>query len=81
MEWERSQKHGYCIVRGDKREVWCGGRDCCGGGPVGERRALIGSARLPPSSGFLPRKSENRNGNCEQGYKGKLIMKKSRLSG
>ena len=42
---------------GDKREMRGGGSDCCEGESFGERSALIGSARLSPSSVVLPTKS------------------------
>ena len=57
------------------------GARCCGAGTVGERSALIVSVRLSPYYVVLPKKSENRNGNCEQGCRGKSILNKSSLSG
>ena len=56
---------------------WRGGRD----GPVGERSAIMGSVRLSLCSVGMPAKIENRTGNCGQGCEGKLILRKSSLSG
>ena len=48
--------------------IW-GGEKCLSGGQVGERSALMGSARLYPCYVLLPAKV--RNGNFERGCKGK----------
>ena len=58
-----------------------GGARCIRGGNVGERSTLVGSACLSPCSIVLSAKSENRNGNCDRGCKGKSIPKKSSLNG
>ena len=50
-----------------------------GGGQVGERIVIMRSVRLFQIFA-LPTKSDNRNGNCERGCKGKSIPKKSSLS-
>ena len=56
-----------------------GARDFCRGGHAGERSALMCSAQLYPCCPF--RKSENRNGNCEQGCEVNFMPKKLGLSG
>ena len=58
-----------------------GESNCCGGGAVGERSALVGSVRLSPCSVILSMKSENRRRNCGRGSEGNLIPKKSSLTG
>ena len=65
-EWAQEKQCGYYIGQGYKRKIWGGGSDFLWGGQVGERSALVGSARLSPSSVVLPDKSDNRNGYCEQ---------------
>ena len=69
-EWEQAQQSGYYLWWGDKRGVWGWGYNCRRGGTVGERSSLMISAHLSPFSVVLPAKSENRNGNCEQGLEG-----------
>ena len=59
---------------GGKTEVWGGRLDVYGAG-------RLGSIARSPSFVVLPAKSVNRNGNCERGCEGKLIRKRSSLSG
>ena len=60
----------------------CVGSQCLGGETFGERRALMGYENLYSCDVVLPEKIENKNGNCEQGYKGMSILKNSkRLKG
>ena len=68
--WTRANQHESYLRRGGNSEVLVGGRNCCGGGPVEDQRALKRYVRLYPSSVVLTAKIENRNSNFEQGFKG-----------
>ena len=66
-EWEHEKQRGSYLGKGYNRKVWGGGSDCLWGGQVGERSVLVGSVQFSPSYVVLPAKSDNRNGNCDQG--------------
>ena len=57
-----------------------GGAQFRGGGIVGYQSAIMGSARLSPCYAVLSAKSKNRNGNYDQGFRGKSILKNLSLS-
>ena len=79
VEWALAQQNGSYLGRGISGCGGWGERLLRGCGKVGERSALMGSARLPLVLLTCP--LEVRKGNCKRGFEGKSIPKKSSLSG